>query len=256
MTEIILFFVGILVGSMNAVAGGGMLVGFPIMIALGIPAITANATSNLIVAPGNIAASISYRRYLKRVPKNYLWLLLPTIVGAIIGTSLLKQVSAERFDRMIPALILFAVVLFAYQPLINAQIHKHIHGPKKIRERIKPLVIVGVAMVPLAIYGGFFGAGFGFIMLAFLGFTKLHDHIHRMNALKCVTASCLSITSLICLSGSGLVDWHIGFIMGVGGLIGGYLGARSIQKVSPHAIRAIVIVIGLGAAVYLGVSSI
>jgi len=256
MTDLILFLVGIVVGCMNAVAGGGMLVGFPVMLALGIPAITANATSNLIVLPGNAAAAFGYRKYLRKVPRAYLWLLVPTALGAIVGTSLLEQTSPARFERMIPILILFAVLLFAFQPFLHNQLHQHLHGSKRLRKQLKPLFIVGFAMFPLSIYGGFFGAGFGFIMLAFLGFTRLHDHIHRMNALKCVTTTVLSLTALLSLLDSGYIDWKHGLIMGAGGIIGSYASARSIQKVSPHVIRIIVIVIGLSAAIFLGISSL
>jgi uncharacterized membrane protein YfcA len=251
MTDIILFLAGIVVGVMNAIAGGGMLFGFPVMLALGIPALTINATTNIIVLPGNVAAAWSYRKYLRKVPRNYLLLLLPAVTGAAIGATALKHISPGSFERLIPWLIFFAVILFAFQPYLYKQLHSHLHGSKKHRQNNKPLIIVGIAMLPLSIYGGFFGAGFGFIMLAFLGFTKLHDHIHRMNALKSIITTCLSLTSLVCLFGAHLIDWRQGLVMGFGNLIGGYVGATSIQKVSSHVIRIVIIVIGLTTAVYL-----
>lgn len=255
MTEIILFFVGIIVGIMNAIAGGGMLFGFPVMLALGIPALTINATTNIIVLPGNITAAWSYRRHLKKVPRNYLLLLLPVIAGGAIGATALKHISPSAFEELIPWLIFFAVILFAFQPFLYKQLHRHLHGPKKHRQSNKPLIIVGVAMFPLSIYGGFFGAGFGFIMLAFLGFTRLHNHIHRMNALKSITTTTLAFVSLLCLIGAHLIDWKHGLIMGGGNLIGGYVGATSIQKVSSHTIRIIIIAIGLTTAAYLAFKS-
>jgi uncharacterized membrane protein YfcA len=251
MTDIILFFVGIIVGGMNAIAGGGMLFGFPVMLALGIPALTINATTNIIVLPGNVAAAWSYRKYLHKVPRSYLLLLGPAIIGAAIGATALKYVSPGSFERLIPWLIFFAVILFAFQPFLYKQLQRHLHGSKKYRQSNKPLIIVGIAMFPLSIYGGFFGAGFGFIMLAFLGFTKLHDHIHRMNALKSIITTCLALTSLFCLVGAHMIDWRHGLIMGFGNLIGGYMGATSIQKVSSHVIRIVIIMIGLATAIYL-----
>ncbi|MGH7241605.1 MAG: TSUP family transporter, partial [Candidatus Saccharimonadales bacterium] len=113
------------------------------------------------------------------------------------------------------------------------------------------LVIVGLSMIPLSIYGGYFGAGFGFIMLAFLGFTRLHDHIHRMNALKNISVIFLSATSLLMLLGSHLIDWRHGLVMAAGNLVGGYVGATGIQKVSSHALRIMIVVFGIGAAAYL-----
>ena len=105
-------------------------------------------------------------------------------------------------------------------------------------------------MFPLSIYGGYFGAGFGFIMLAFLGFTKIHE-IHQMNALKNLMAVCIAAASIVCLFSAHLINWRQGLVMGSGNLIGGYVGALGAQKFSSHAIRIIVIIIGVSTAVYL-----
>jgi uncharacterized membrane protein YfcA len=250
--DILLFGTGFLVGGMNAVAGGGMLLGFPILLATGMPAITANATSYLVVLPGNIAAGFGYRKYLKRVPRHYLLLLIPTVIGGFFGTYLLRNTSEADFAKIIPWLILFAVLLFAYQPFLYNYLHNHLHGPAKLRRQVRPLVIVGLAMFPLSIYGGYFGAGFGFIMLAFLGFTRLHDHMHRMNALKNISVTFLAGVSVISLFGSHLIDWRHGLVMAGGNLLGGYIGAIYIQKVSSHSLRVFIVVIGLAAAAYLG----
>lgn len=249
--DIIIFLVGIIVGAMNAIAGGGMLVGFPVLLALGLPALTVNASTNIIVLPGNLSAAFGYRKYFKRVPRHYLYLLLPAIVGAAIGATGLRHTSPEHFEHLVPWLILSAVVLFTVQPFLYKQLQQHLHAPARFRRRIRPLVIVGLAVLPLSVYGGFFGAGFGFIMLAFLGFTGLHDHIHRMNALKSVITTCIATTSLACLFSTHLIDWHHGLVMGAGNLIGGYAGATSIQKVSSHTIRIAIIIVGFGTAGYL-----
>jgi uncharacterized membrane protein YfcA len=250
--DIILFFVGILVGVMNAIAGGGMLIGFPVMLAVGLPPLIANATSNIVVLPGNISAAYGYRKLLRKVPRQYLLLLLPAIVGAAIGATILRHTSSNSFEHLIPGLILFAVVLFTFQPLLYNLLHNHLHGPKRLRNSLQPILIVGLALIPLAIYGGYFGAGFGFIMLAFLGFTKLRTHIHQMNALKNIITVFIAATSLACLYSSHLIDWRHGLAMGGGNLIGGYYGAIGAQKVSSHVLRIIVIIIGISTAIYLG----
>lgn len=252
MHDIFIFLVGILVGAMNAIAGGGMLIGFPALLAIGVPAISANATTGIIVLPGNLAAAVSYRKYLRKVPRHYLLLLIPAVIGSAIGAIILRHTPPGNFEKLVPYLILFAVVLFAFQPLLYRYIHKYVHGPKRLQQAIRPLYVVALAVFPLAIYAGYFGAGFGFIMLAFLSFTHLHDHIHRMNALKNITAIFISATTITFLLGSHLIDWHHGLVMACGTLIGGYLGARGIQKVSSHAIRVIVIVVGIITAAYLG----
>jgi uncharacterized membrane protein YfcA len=253
--DIILLAVGFIVGGMNSIAGGGMLLGFPVLLATGMPALTANATSYLVVQPGNIAAAFGYRKYLRRVPRRYLLLLIPAVFGGAVGTLLLRSTPPGNFAKFVPWLILFAVILFAFQPFLYKYLHDHVHGSPKIQKRVRPLVVVGLAMIPLSIYGGYFGAGFGFIMLSFLSFTRLHDHIHRMNALKNISVIFLTGTSLVFLLGSHLIDWRHGSVMAAGNLIGGYCGSIWAQKISSHALRIIVIAIGVGAVIYLGLRS-
>ena len=247
MTDLILFLTGIVIGSMNAVAGGGMLIGFPIMVALGIPPLVANATGNIITAPGQLASAWGYRAYLRRIPRRFIILIPPLIIGSAAGAIVLRQTGAGDFAKLVPWLVLFGVLLFAVQPFIHFHLHQHIKGK---RQTIPPLLLIAVAMLPLSFYGGYFGAGFGFIMLAFLGFTKLSD-THIMNAIKNIGATFVSVTALVCLYSTGLVDWRVGAIMAAGGIIGGYAGARASQRLSSHWLRIVVIIIGLGAVVYL-----
>lgn len=249
--DIILLAVGILVGAMNAIAGGGMLIGFPVLLAVGLPPIVANATTGLIVLPGNLAALVGYRKYLRRVPPVYLWLVVPVIFGAAIGTVLLRNTSSRVFANIVPELIILAVALFALQPFLYGYLHKNIHTPPKLRRYVRPLLLTGLAILPVAVYGGYFGAGFGFIMLSFLGFTGLHEHIHRMNALKTVMTTGVAITALVTLWTSGLIDWHHGLVMAAGNLVGGYYGAVGTQKVSSHVIRIFIVAVGLVTATYL-----
>lgn len=246
--DIGLFLAGIIVGAMNAIAGGGILFGFPVMLATGLSPLVANATSNIVVLPGSLASAYGYRKYLRKVPRQYIFLLVPCLIGAIIGALILRHTPTSKFDSMVPCLIIFAVLLFAFQPFLHHHLHMHM---KSKRKAFQPLALIAVALLPVAIYGGYFGAGFGFIMLAFLGFTKLHD-IHKMNSLKNLASATISCASLICLFSAHLIDWRTGIIMAVGASLGGYYGARLAQKTSTHAVRIIVIIIGLSTAVYLG----
>jgi uncharacterized membrane protein YfcA len=250
--DVIIFIAGIAVGGMNAIAGGGMLIGFPVLLAIGVPAISANATTGLIVIPGQISSAIGYRKFLKSVPRRYLFLTIPLAIGAAIGATLLRHTPPSRFANLSPLLILFSVSLFVCQPFLYKYIHGHLHGPKRYRQRLSPLLVTGLCLLPIALYGAYFGAGFGFIMLAFLGFTKLNE-IHRMNALKNVAGIVVAGTSIIFLSSAGLIDWHHGLVMAGGNVIGGYTGARLSQKVSSHFIRIAVIAIGVTAAICLAV---
>lgn len=245
--DIVLLLAGFIVGAMNAIAGGGMLVGFPVMIALGIPPLIANATGNVVTWPGQLSSAIGYRKYLRKVPRAYLWLIPPIIAGAAIGSLTLRHTSAHNFERMVPGLVLFGVALFAFQPLMHFHLHRYLKGRAKTQ---LPVLLLALAMLPLSFYGGYFGAGYGFLMLAFLGFTNLHD-THMINAMKNVSAIFVSVTAMVCLYGAHLIDWRTGIIMAVGSFTGGWIGSRSAQKVSSHWLRIAIIVIGLGAVVYL-----
>jgi uncharacterized protein len=248
MQVILLFGVGIIVGAMNAIAGGGLLLGFPALLAAGLSPLAANITGNIIVLPGLVSSAYGYRKYLRTVPRRYAVLLIPCFIGGMVGAITLRLTPSSRFEELVPGLVLFAVVLFAFQPFIHFRLHRHMHSKSK---RPKSLLPLAIALLPMALYGGYFGAGFGFMMLAFLGFTKLNE-IHQMNALKNLAGSVIALVSIACLFSTHLINWHYGLIMAAGNFAGGYLGARLAQRISSHIIRIIVIVIGLSTATYLG----
>lgn len=253
--DLILFLAGVFVGSMNAIAGGGMLVGFPVIIAFGhVSALVANATANVGILPGGISSAYGYRKHLKKVPNIYFLLLIPALVGASIGAILLRHTRANDFANLVPGLLIAAVALFAFQPMLYKKLNHHINHKKRGGD-IKPVLIISAGLLPLAIYGGYFGAGFGFVMLAFLGFTGLHNHIHRMNAVKNLVSVAIAFATIVFLYSSHLINWRIGLITACGSVLGGYLGSTYVQKVSSHTLRIIVILIGLSAAVYLGIKN-
>jgi len=245
--DILLFLTGSVVGAMNAIAGGGMLIGFPVLLAAGLPALTANVTANIVILPGSLSSAYGYRKYLRKLNPRYLLLILPCAIGAAGGAWILRNTDSRHFERLVPGLILFAVLLFAFQPYLHFHLQRHIRLRSKA---IKPLGLIGLALLPVAIYGGYFGAGFGFIMLAFLGFTRLHD-MHRINGLKNLASSTIALMSLLVLFTTHLIDWRVGLIMAVGCAAGGYFGARLSQKVSSHVLRIFVVIIGLCTAGYL-----
>jgi uncharacterized protein len=245
--EFLLFLTGIIVGNMNAIAGGGMLLGFPMLLAAGLPALTANITGNIVILPGQLTSAFGYRRFLRKLPVRYLILLLPCILGGAAGALLLRHTSSERFQEMVPVLILFAVLLFAFQPLLHFHLRRHI---KQRSRNLRRLLIIAAALLPTAVYGGYFGPGFGFIMLAFLSFTKLQD-IHQINGLKNLAGVAIATTSIICLFTTHRIDWPLGLAMAAGNGVGGYMGANLSQRFSSHAVRIVVIAIGFSAAGYL-----
>lgn len=247
--EIILVSVGIIVGSMNAIGGGGMLLGFPVLLAAGLTPLVANVTSNIAVLPGQITSVYGYRKYIRKLPARYLILLLSCLLGGAIGALLLRNTSSARFQQLVPVLVLGAVLLFAFQPFIHIHLRRHIN---RRSQKLSTLFIISLALLPTAIYGGYFGAGFGFIMLAFLSFTKLHD-IHQMNGLKNLACASISFISIVCLYSTHLIHWQYGLAMGLGNAIGGYVGARLSLKFPSHVIRMVIIIIGFTASSYLAI---
>jgi len=247
--DIVLLLAGFIVGAMNAIAGGGMLVGFPVLVCLGIPPLLANATGPIITLPGQIASAIGYRHYLRRVPLRYAWLLLPSVLGAAAGAITLRHTPAGDFAHFVPLLVLFGVALFTFQPVLHFHLHSQLTARTK---QWLPIVLIGLAVLPLSFYGGYFGAGYGFIMLAFLGLTNLQD-THMMNGMKNIAATAVSATSIICLFSAHLIQWRTGLVMAVGSVLGGYIGARGVQKISGQWLRVGIIIIGLGAVIALGV---
>ena len=245
--ELLLFLTGIIVGSMNAIAGGGMLLGFPVLLAAGLSPLTANITGNLVILPGQLTSAFGYRRYLGKLPARYLILLLPCVIGGAGGALLLRHTSNARFQELVPGLILFAVLLFAFQPILHFHLRKHISQRSR---NLRRLLVIAVALLPTAFYGGYFGPGFGFIMLAFLSFTKLHD-IHQINGLKNLAGVSIATVSILCLFSTHLINWPLGLAMAAGNGLGGYAGARLSQRFSSHAVRIVVIAIGFSAAAYL-----
>lgn len=252
MNDVLLFVVGLCVGVMNAVAGGGGIVGFPALIAFGgLSPLVANATYNVVNSISQLASAYGYRQYIRATPKAYLILLIPCILGSIVGALLLRQTSQQDFNHLIPWLLLGAVVLFAVQPRLQRQLQRTM----RIKRPVNPLLVIAIILLPVAVYGGYFGAGFGFIMLAFLGFTKLAD-MHQMNGLRNLSGVVIGLSCIAVLLPGEFIDWRSGLIMGVSSAMGGYVGARVTQRISSHTIRVVVILIGLVTAGYIAIDSL
>lgn len=236
---LLLLVAGFVAGAINAVAGGGILIAFPALLATGMTPLAANITSNLIVWPGALASAYEYRKDLKRAKRQYFWLLLPCFVGAASGVLLLQYTTSLVFDQIVPWLVLSAVALFIFQP----QLHKHIHRPPHMR-RGTSFMIIAVGLFFAAIYGGYFGAGFGFMMMALLSFTKLKN-IYQIVGLKNLAGAGMAIIATVYFTIVGGIAWKYGVVAMIGALAGGYIGARWAHRISPHLIRGVIVVIGL-----------
>ena len=223
-------------GVINAVAGGGTILTFPSLLAIGTLPVVANATSTVALVFGTGGSVYGYRRHLSSIRK-WLWQFVPvSLLGGLIGSWLLTITGNETFSRLVPFLILFATLLFLAQGLVA-----RLTGQPRPR-RIWPAILFQFFV---AIYGGFFGAGIGILMLATLGFIGLSD-IHQMNALKNVLGSLINIVAAITFICRGLVDWPKVGIMTLGAVAGYYLGSHYAQKIPQRWVRRIVLGIGFG----------
>ena len=241
-TEIIgLFIAAGAAGMINAVAGGGTLVTFPVLLLFGTPPVVANATSTVALVLGTAGSLFGYRRHVAMV-KSWLSRFLPvSIAGGLIGGILLTRTSNAMFGKLVPFLILFATVLFlaqgAFRKLANVDEKT---GGAKLHRSVAVAILFQFAV---AVYGGYFGAGIGILMLASLGFIGL-TNIYEMNALKTILGSLINLVAALWFIGAGLVHWPKALIMTCGALCGYFLGAHYSQRISQRAVRNIITAIG------------
>jgi len=232
-------------GAVNALAGGGTLITFPTLVAVGVPPIAASITNTVALSPGYFGATMAQSKDLHG-QRRRLWLLIPAgAIGGIIGGILLLKSSERLFTELVPFLILLASGLLAVQEPLRAWLLRRAarHGSVHISESWAVLP-VGLA----AIYGGYFGAGLSVIVLAVLGLT-LEDNLTRLNALKQAIAFSVNIAAAIFFLFSGQVVWPVALVMMVCALVGGALGGRLAGRVKPSVLRWMVVIIGVTVAV-------
>ncbi len=235
-------------GMVNALAGGGTLISFPVLTAIGIPAVAANVTNTVALCPGYFGATIAQAKDL-RGQERRLWLLVPSaVIGGIVGGVLLLNTGERVFRTLVPFLILLASALLAVQNPVRAWLVRRAEqGGATSTHQGGAVLAVGAA----SIYGGYFGAGLSVIVLAVLGLV-LDDSLTRLNALKQAISFSVNTAAAIFFLFSGHVVWSAALVMAVGALLGGAIGGRLAGWIQPGALRRIVVTVGiLVAMVYL-----
>jgi len=237
-------------GVINAVAGGGTLITFPALVALGVPPIVANATSTVALWPGTMASMWGYRRELSGARRWATAFAIPSFAGGIIGAILLLQTPEKRFVAIVPWLIFGATALFmAQRPLMAAladagSVRREVNGADG--RLLPPSASFLLYQFAVSVYGGYFGAGAGILMLASLGLMGL-TNIHQMNGLKNWGGGVMNLVAVAIFAVSGIVDWAIALAMAVGAGIGGIGGSLMAQRVGQVWVRRAIVVIGLSA---------
>jgi uncharacterized protein len=242
MTYLWLCLAALAAGMVNAVAGGGTLLTFPALLAH-VSAAVANGTSTVALLPGTLAGAWGFRRELAHCRRWALVLTLPSLVGGAFGALLVEN---DSFRLLIPWLILSASLLFLMQPAVA----RFVRRPPRGTAPSLP-VTLGIVLLQflIAIYGGYFGAGIGILMLSSLSFLSLAN-IHQANALKNYLAFCINGMAALVFVLRGQVAWPFALAMAGTAIVGGYTGARFALRLRPGLVRAIVIVIGLGLSVF------
>jgi uncharacterized membrane protein YfcA len=250
--------------AVNAVAGGGTLVTFPTIVWLGVPPLVANATSTVALWPGGVSSMWGYRGELAGARAWAVRFAIPSLAGGAVGAWLLLVTSARTFDRIVPFLVLGATLVFLLQNALRRGARTRgaaIRHPGRERKTdglhdnsedalgVPPAPFL-LAQFAVAVYGGYFGAGIGILMLASLGAMGL-TNIHQMNGLKNWGGLCINAVAAVMFASSGIVNWPVAAAMTIGGIAGGYGGARLAQRAGQAWVRRAVVAVGFASSAWL-----
>lgn len=231
-------------GAVNALAGGGTLITFPVLLAVGLPSVAANVTNTVALCPGYLGATLAQRGDLAG-QRRRMWLVLPAgAAGGLLGGVLLLGTGERTFRALVPFLILLASGLLAVQEPVRAWLLRHAG-----HARTRTLAWVALPVALAAVYGGYFGAGLSVIVLAVLGLL-LDDTLTRLNALKQSVSLAVNVAAALLFVFSGKVVWATALVMAVGALAGGAIGGRLAGRVAPAVLRRVVVGIGVVVGIF------
>jgi uncharacterized membrane protein YfcA len=241
--QLLVFLAACAGGAINSVAGGGTLLTVPTLIWLGVPAINANATSAVALWPGSLSGVWGFRRELREADPRVYALVVPSLVGGLTGAILLKATPPDVFERLIPLLILFATFLFMAQERLQRRFN--LAALHHARSHWLSWTMLFQLMV--GVYGGYFGAGIGIMMLAALSLMG-HTDIHQMNGLKNLLAVAINGIAIAYLLFTDLIRWDDALLMALGASLGALIGAGTARRAGQAAVRHTVVIVGLAMA--------
>src|SRR5436190_5984649 len=238
-------------GFVNAIAGGGTLLTFPALVAAGLSPISANATSTVALLPGALSSMWGYRDELTGARRWAALFSMPSLAGGALGAVLLLHTPSDAFDRIVPWLVLGATALFlAQRPILRLVRGARPHPGDDLLSSRSPSFGLLAGQLLVGIYGGYFGAGIGILMLAALGLMGI-SNIHRMNGLKNWGGFCMKLVAALSVALSGIVRWPVALGMALGSVAGGYVGARAALRVPQQVVRGAVAAVGVLSGVWL-----
>jgi len=244
---LLLFFAGVFGGILNSIAGGGSFITFPALLLVGVPPISANATNTFASCSGYLSGAWAFREELRVHRHELPRFVIISLLGGILGAWLLLQTPEDLFREAIPWLLLFATLLFVFGGKINSVLHslyaRHRHA-SKLGDLLLALLLLGVC-----IYGGFFNAGLGIIILSYLVLAG-RTNINEMNGLKLLVSSFVSLIAIALFILDGVIAWYEGTIVLTGTMLGGYVAARVSRRLPQQWVRNFVIVASVGITGY------
>jgi uncharacterized protein len=251
--HVLLFIAALVAGAINALAGGGTLISFPVAMAWGLPSTIANATNAVAMAPGSVASAWTYRRELRANLGLALWLSGPSIVGAVMGALILRHSSQRVFDLVVPWLVLGATLVILVQGALARRGGGDIAPASTATTRGRVAGIM-LCQFGVGVYGGYFGAAMGIVMLAALSVVVPGD-IQRRNAVKNFLGALINGVAAVYFLLAGMVSAPAALIMIAGATTGGLVGGRLARRASPRVVRALVVTIGLAISALLAYRS-
>lgn len=247
MTFILLFAAGVLGGAINSLAGGGSFVMFPALLFAGVPPVLANASNTFACLPGYVSGTIGYWSHIAPYRNKLLAYAVIGLIGGYLGAETLMRTSDAQFSAIIPWLMAFAVTIYIFGQKINRWLRSRSQGARHAAR----VGAAGLALLLLAIsfYGGFFNAGLGIVLLAYLALAGFED-VHAMNGLKLFISALVSVTAVARFAATGSIAWVEGSVALLGAVAGGFAAAYFSHLVPPRVIRGFVIIYGIGLTGY------
>jgi uncharacterized membrane protein YfcA len=235
-------------GAVNAVVGSGTLITFPVLLATGLPPVTATVSNGLGLVPGSLSAIIGYREELRGQGRRAVLLGIGAALGGLTGAVLLLTLPASAFERIVPVLVGLALVLVACQPLIARRVRRRRPAGARARRDGGPLLLTGMTLA--SVYGGYFSAAQGIIYVSLMGML-LDDTLQRLNAVKNVLAAVVNTVAAVVFLFYAEFDWTAVVLIAAGSALGGLIGARAGRRFSPAVLRTLIVSVGTLALVHL-----
>jgi uncharacterized membrane protein YfcA len=240
----LLALAGFLAGAINAIVGSGSLITFPALLAIGLPPVTANVTNTVGIVFGSVSAVVGYRRELRPQLRRALWLSIPTVFGAALGATLLLRLPQRVFGFVVPVLVAFAVLMVIFQPRLSRRLADDGTPPPWGRYAVP----VGIFLT--AIYGGYFGAAQGVILMGLLT-VLLSEPIQELNAVKNVVAGVANLVAALIFVAVAHVAWEAAGVIAISSVLGGQAGSAVGRRLNPLLLRLVIVAAGLAALVKL-----